>query len=87
MPKTIYLKQGDTADGVAAKHFSSHSALDRDRLTKETADLLTNGSLIAKQGGSFKSRRTVQLENGTVILDARFGSLGLLDRLLLIIRN
>ncbi len=86
MPKTIYLKAGDTADAVATKHFTSHSAADRDRLTKETADLIINGSLIAEQGGSFKSRRTVQLENDAIVLDARFGALGLLDHLLLMMR-
>lgn len=87
MPKTIYLKAGDTADTVATKHFSTFSTADRDRLTKETADLIASGSLIAEQGGSFKSRRSVQLENRTVVLDARFGTLGLLDRLLLMVRR
>lgn len=87
MPKTIYLKAGDTADAVAARHFNSLSAADRDRLTKETVDLISNGTLIAKQGGSFKSRRTVQLEDRTVFLDARFGALGLFDRLLLMVRR
>ena len=87
MPKTIYLKAGDTADAVAIKHFTSYTSADRNRLTKETEDLIFNGSLIAKQGGAFKSRRTIQLENTTVVLDARFGSLGLLDRLLLMVRR
>lgn len=87
MPKTIYLKAGDTADVVATKHFSSYSAADRDRLTRETSDLITNGLLIAEQGGSFKSLRTVQLEHDAIVLDARFGALGLLDRLLLMMRG
>lgn len=86
MLKTIFLKAGDTADAVATKHFNTLSTTDRDRLTKETADLISSGSLIAEQGGSFKSRRTVQLEDSTVVLDARFGALGLLDRLLQMVR-
>jgi len=87
MSKKIYLKAGNTADAVVTKHFTSLSTADRDRLTKETADLISNGTLIAEQGGSFKSRRTVQLKDRTVVLDARFGALGLLDRLLLMVRS
>lgn len=87
MPKTIYLKAGDTADTVATKYFITMSAADRGHLTKETADLISSGSLIAEQGGSFKSRRIVQLKDSTVVLDARFGSLGLLDRFLMLVRR
>lgn len=87
MPKTIFLKSGDTLKSVASHHFLNFSESDRDRLTKETADLIQYGELIAGQGGSYKSKRTIHLAEKTVIFDARFGALGLFDRLTLLFRS
>jgi hypothetical protein len=78
MPKTVFLKFGDTPKSVALRHFLNFSEADCDRLTKETAELIQYGELIGGQGGSYKSKRTVHLSEKTVILDARFGALGLL---------
>lgn len=87
MSKTVFLKAGDTPENVVARHFSAYSSTEKSRLRKEVADLLQHGSLIAAQGGSFKSKRTVQLPERTVFLDARFGALGLMDRLTLFLRS
>lgn len=86
MSKTVFLKAGDTPESVVTRHFSSYSASEKNRIRKEVADLLQHGSLIATQGGSFKSKRAVKLPERTVFLDARFGALGLMDRLTLFLR-
>lgn len=86
MARRVYLTSGKSAEEVAAKHFSKFSQEDIERLTKETADIIYHGELIADQGGSFKSKRTMRFGDREVILDARFGKLSLLDRLVLFLR-
>ncbi|MBB3995193.1 hypothetical protein GGR95_002845 [Sulfitobacter undariae] len=89
MPKTIFLGNGSTADAVLDRHGRWASKLneqDARRLRNDVTDLVTHGKLLSDHGASFKSKRTVELTDAQVVLDARFGAVNLWDRLLLKLR-
>lgn len=81
----VQIRDGAELANVFAKNngwVSKLEGVDRDRLSKEIADLIYHGQMMADQGAAFSSKRTLTFGEETVILDARFGQSSIWQRLL-----
>ncbi len=84
MARRLLLDEQSDLDAVLDQHRSWISGLntdDRDRLTKNLADLIENGRLMSDQGAAFKSRRTLELGAERIVINAAFGEKSLWDRI------
>lgn len=76
MSQTIRIGDGAVLDQVLSKKRAWINTLndrDLDRLSKEIDDLIYTGQMMADQGASFSSKRTLTIGNNKVILIAKFG--------------
>lgn len=84
MTRRIRISDGAQTEAVLAangKWIEALQAGDRDRLSKEVADLIYHGQMMADQGAAFSSKRTVTLGEETVELNAKFGQPSLWRRI------
>lgn len=83
--KRFSIAPGRTVAEVTQQHQKWFRALepsDRERLNKDIDDLISNGTLLFDQGGSFQSKRNLNLNNEAVTLIADFRQPSFLRKLL-----